>query len=1451
MATIETTICETIEAIAGNLIKKAEFDKTIQATIVACVDEATGKYKVKYQDNTFYAFTGDISKKYSKSTRVYVLVPGNDMTRDKTILGIVGQAVPYSSTEKGASYEITSNNLIKRQSIVGYEIYSGTAYNLNIYNNSDTSQDELERYGKNIYESDEYSASTIELEDVNVINSYMKNSNSILFGASFKTNLSNDIVEGEYGLKLIMVCGEDGGELHTETLSLDFDHGINGTYYKFFEDTECNYVFPKPDGFIGIAKIEFFAKNFEEQEQGGIPESLITNGNIFVKNLNIQTCNLIDEVNGNGIRLVFPNSTVLRSATDTLRVEAKVQEQNVVMNDDANKFFWFKRDLSVVGTSNKGYHELGGQGWYCLNDKDENKQWEPASNIFKFGIDNYLTTYENVFKVVSYREAGNSVITYTKEFKLTNQLYQDFEIKINHNKDKNVLLRTAEDLELSCFITQMMEGKSYKYYWAVETSQTTIFDNRNVQLFLNCTFNKREKISNIWHYNKSISNIHLGKLTNSTYITFYCTVKEKTGSKEVALGTASVSFSLTDASLEDYTLEFENNGGSQMFLYDEYGNPPTQNGLLDLTPLTIRIIDNKTGFDVDINHEIASKNLTIQWEAPLDESSLLVTSVDPNDGYLTDGIETDEGTFYKTLTYNLKGPYTNKNLSNNNITVNVVFNNLLYTKTTNFSFNAQGDSGTNGTIYTARIVPKGTENIPNWVTFSTTGLANGNFNFNSYYMDQNYCRQNIDGTPEFPFNVQLFANGKMIFEGDSDGVDNTSSYSMINENESISSLIKVKWSMATLTYEGNIKDRSNFTIDEKYKISGDDSGTTYLTMKYNRLLYTTSSDRSRYTNTDKELNPANILKCEVTYTPIINIDMDTNNEDDYNGDDENELNKFHSPDSSNSENIEKEKFIIYASLPIVTIVNRQPNKYTLELDDNSGYSEVTYDRDSSIPRYASGSNTFTIKSNRSIAAGNWYLKGYDGFTKDKNNKIKFTMASNLFKLGGKRFNYVTFTNSQVVNPVYRSNGLSVTNAILFKYQTSYVHIPIDIHLNRYGLAMFNEWDGNSVEINNEGGYIIAPQLAAGKKDENNTFTGIAMGEAKEESQRDLQTGLYAYNKGQRTFGLIADTGVVTIGPRSKGQIVLNPATNSGFIYSGNFFRENPVYKANGKLDSTKPVAIDEKTGLVDPKILNNLWKSNYDINTMYKRYIEKTKEGMLIDFSGHIYFANEKFHLKPNGHLTCKSGTIANFQIDEKGMTSGSSPTRTTTTDGKENVTLYTEPFTRYGMTITSPYGKNVHGETKNLLYYEWGNNTSVGTGEERIHGSFDVESIRTGTLALENVLFAIGDDFAVRKDGIVCARKACISHGIFDELVCTDLVINRDLTVKGNAIVKGNLYVTGNIYYQYGHLIERDMVDVLADDILVEDVVEPVDLVEPDPVLVDDYGSSDLITEGGDVLIG
>jgi len=112
---LEQSILNAIDIVASKRVAEAGYNKTIQGVIVSCEDETIGKYKIKYQDGYWYAFSNNIETKYTKGTSVYILVPNGDMNNDKTILG--------STSKLGIDY-IDIDNMIDHYSIIGTTVSS-------------------------------------------------------------------------------------------------------------------------------------------------------------------------------------------------------------------------------------------------------------------------------------------------------------------------------------------------------------------------------------------------------------------------------------------------------------------------------------------------------------------------------------------------------------------------------------------------------------------------------------------------------------------------------------------------------------------------------------------------------------------------------------------------------------------------------------------------------------------------------------------------------------------------------------------------------------------------------------------------------------------------------------------------------------------------------------------------------------------------------------------------------------------------------------------------------------------------------------------------------------------------------------------------------------------------------------------------------------------------------
>lgn len=97
--------------------------------------------------------------------------------------------------------------------------------------------------------------------------------------------------------------------------------------------------------------------------------------------------------------------------------------------------------------------------------------------------------------------------------------------------------------------------------------------------------------------------------------------------------------------------------------------------------------------------------------------------------------------------------------------------------------------------------------------------------------------------------------------------------------------------------------------------------------------------------------------------------------------------------------------------------------------------------------------------------------------------------------------------------------------------------PLLIMQNKYPSAMLNSWDGK-LSINEDKNSIMAAKIAAGRKESDNTFTGVIIGDW--ESQENdgsisKNTGVYGFSGGQQSFAF-KDDGTAFLGKSGRGRI---------------------------------------------------------------------------------------------------------------------------------------------------------------------------------------------------------------------------------------------------------------------------------------------------------------------------
>lgn len=296
-----------------------------------------------------------------------------------------------------------------------------------------------------------------------------------------------------------------------------------------------------------------------------------------------------------------------------------------------------------------------------------------------------------------------------------------------------------------------------------------------------------------------------------------------------------------------------------------------------------------------------------------------------------------------------------------------------------------------------------------------------------------------------------------------------------------------------------------------------------------------------------------------------------------------------------------------------------------------GFLEVLYTADGKNPSY-DNTKPFVLDASYYVSS----TDSYDPITQNSSITTEWDTFGTVYDVQGKKWaaalgirdnmkilkskeEKANFpSNAYWMIPIDNSDGYCCTHIIRCRViknnQTALVaYIPVHMLLNKYGNSAINGWDGNGLSLDEEGGVILAPQVGAGIKNADNTFTGVVIGEAVEGDED--RVGLLGYNHGQRSIFLDAKTGKAEFGLNNSGKIVLDPTDRRAKIYSGNF---------------------------PDPEV--NHFK---DIDL-------SESKGMMIDFSTpYIKFGDNRFIVNPLGELTSTAGTIGGWTINPDNLKSG------------------------------------------------------------------------------------------------------------------------------------------------------------------------------------------------------
>ena len=1186
---ISDKVLDAIELLATNSVEKAGYDKTIQAQIVSCEDATIGKYRCRYQDAIIYAYASNSDVTFNNGAYVYILVPGSDMKKEKTILGTTKKlGINYISQAEGdQAYDIIGNNCITSSNKF-YLDSINKDYKYTLY-----------KYG---------SSSEVKL-DVTALNQYIKQSSSLIVGAIFKTTIPPERqYRGHYGITYnLRFLDNTSNKEVIRSYTVDEDNMVDNPYRLIYETRQYQIFNIDGPNFIRVESIEIFSKDFPDAT-GTVTGTKLTSGDIEITTLELSGAVRMSESETSGVAISFytPQGTFFTDSSTsasykTITAQVRIKGK---LASAAQKipFYWGTENVGI-SPSSEYYNKYLGRGWKCLNSKnvvqagtsttDPVIEWIPGKDTYILKFD-AATARDNKLKVAIVYDG--SVVT--KEINIQN-LGAKVPVLTIESTGGTKFYYDIGHPTLTCKVNGG-EPSNYKYYWAYE-SNTGVFSELSVTTDANTRYaaaiktlndlkaaiangtkfanaeatnlNNAETAVKAFDFiqrvqGNKVYDVQINNITS--FGTFKCSVYND---KDTYLGTTSLTLTNTLDGEDLYSLVINN--GSAVFQYNENGVAPNNKSLdvqQEIQGLSFTVYDN-LGQPIDSAIIANTKNCKIRWQFPIKESMLVDQKEnEPNSG--TDATQTYKYYDNKTnLVYGIAQKYDIKK-QRNQIKLTVDYKGMNLTAETEFTFAKQGEPGTNGTEYLVKLVPNTRmNNPPLWPMVTKAGSSYIlNYGLNSAAEETTIGA----GTGYQLFKAQLWHSGELVWEG------MTASTAA---QDGVTKPSLVHWEILKNKYNSSASDASAFNVTN--------AGSGYIAYSGDHLASAI------------ETPLANIVKCSITW----------------------------------------QGKLYYGTIPITTAWTSSAN-YRVNLKDYTGFRYAIYTSDGMTPQYDSShpfefickekingtwEDVSTVSGSHAVtytptAVGN-YLSTKDGSA--TNSNLLKILTTTVYRDGCAK-------NQWKARPASRYDGVCVNVAICCIYRQNGViigriNVPVHYLLNKYGMANINEWDGNSVQIDNEGGFILAPQMGAGHKESDNSFTGVLMGETRLPSKQTPQTGLLGYNAGTRTFFLNSKNGSALFGRSDQGQIVIDPSTSQkkAMIYSGNFWKE---YNSDGDYD-----------GL--PR--------NYTYrNNKYQPTGNANKAGLLIDLTTpEIFFGTGNFYVTKEGYIhAAAGGDIGGWKIDKHSL---------------------------------------------------------------------------------------------------------------------------------------------------------------------------------------------------------
>lgn len=658
---VNDQILDAIELLAKTSVERAGYDKTIQAQIISCQDPSIGKYKCRYQDAVFYAYTGNSDIILTKGTYIYILVPENDMSKEKTIIGTVDKlGIDYRSSVVGEeAYNIIGADVIQDNGIfyldIDYEDYSYI-----LYKDTETPDPDLHL-------------------NIQALNQYIKQASSLIIGMTVKTNIPEAKQKtGSYGIVFTLEFKDQKGNTGIERTYILDENGMIDNPYNLVYPTRQYAIFDiDGQNFVKVKQIKIFNKDFPNST--GESHVKLNAGEIELVNLEMKCAVRMseEEINGLSLTVIAPQGTVFLN-NDSKTLQAQVKFKGQVMPAANVSFYWGLEDLQITPQVENYYNKYLGRGWKCINEK------------------NVIQT-EGGARSVQWISYGDTYI-----FNISQALVRDNKIKVAALYDGNVISRQVniQNLTNSAGSIVINSSTGTQFYYGVGETQLQCVVNISGRTATTYAWGWQNNGGELQQLSTTVNIYDVEARYITNFAIFKCSAYDSGGN---CLGTASIKLTNSMQGEGINSLVIQN--GTVLYKYNEKGISPTSRTLQNpqiIEVLRFRLYDDAGNEIVIFNDGLIDSRATIKWKVPKDKT--LLKLVDTQD------IDTTSDPNYnivwntETLTYDIAERYDIRKTINQ-IVLQVTYNGATSFAQTNLTFTKQGQIGTNGTDYYVNVMP--------------------------------------------------------------------------------------------------------------------------------------------------------------------------------------------------------------------------------------------------------------------------------------------------------------------------------------------------------------------------------------------------------------------------------------------------------------------------------------------------------------------------------------------------------------------------------------------------------------------------------------------------------------------------------------------------------------------------------------------------------------------------